>query len=142
MQDQPTRDGEESVESMEDEQTDNENSQPKGPVQESYEELGSPPLGDNDSWVGPDTPAEYLCSGPWFVLVPATLANRHRDAKGKDTQWDAERFDNALDADAKAIELVRSGHPMVYIGRGLFEVTVPVQMTQLIERKPTPEVQG
>lgn len=100
-----------------------------------------PQLGDNDSWGGPDVPqapAEYLATGPWFVLVPQGIVDGMYDKGKETTNWRAERFDNADDANDKAIELVRTGHPLAYIGRALFEVILPVQMTQLIERKPTP----
>lgn len=114
-----------------------------GPAQEEVHRPSTPERGPRLTEETTKSPEldEYVVTGPWFVLAPTgreMCQSDIGDSSKNGSQWSATRYDNAKDADAKAVELIRNGHPMVYIGRGLFEVTIPVQMTHLIERKPTP----
>lgn len=87
-------------------------------------------------------------TGPWFVLTPTQAdpcspqcGSLHEGGPNEQKYWNAIQFKNGNDADNKAIELVRHGHPFVYIGRALHRMEVPVQMTTLIEAMPNPQTQ-
>ena len=82
-------------------------------------------------------------TGPWFVLTtPTPHGGRREQFEPNNDRLHGYRCENEVEAGTKARDLIREGYPEVFIGRALYRAEVPIQMTQLVERKPeTPEVE-